>query len=135
MLNVFRGQKPDLTPAQIAGGIPILCNLLAAFNVYQVTSAQKDALTTAGTWAIALIAGDAVIRLGRNHAAAKVSAAAVSAGGEPPVGPSALGIGTAVAVEQGSDLDPTQPPLSAAELEAEGLPTDAEEDAAPPPEV
>jgi hypothetical protein len=135
MLNAVRGQKPDLTPAQIVAGIPIICNLLAAFNVYHVTPAQEDALTNAGTWAIALVAGDALIRIGRNHAAAKVSAAAVSNEGQPPVGPPAAGMGTMAAVEQSPDLDTSQPPLSEAELQAEGLPTDAEEAAAPPPEV
>ena len=132
MLNAFRGQKPDITPAQLVAAIPIVCNLLAAFDVFDVTDAEQDALATAGVWGIALIAGDALIRLGRNHAASKVSAAALSGGGSPPLGPTA-GAGTTAAVEQSEDLALGEPPLSEAELQAEGLPTDDEEHAAPPP--
>jgi len=62
-------KRPDITRAQIIAGIPILASLLRAFGVYDLSKEEQDALSDATTWAMALIAGDAVIRFGRNLAA------------------------------------------------------------------
>ena len=62
-------KRPDITPAQIIAGVPILASLLRAFGVYDLSKEEQDALSNATTWAMALIAGDAVIRFGRNLAA------------------------------------------------------------------
>lgn len=66
MAGLVTGKTPDITPAQIISGIPIIANLLNVFGVYSLTVAQTDALEKVGIWAIALIFGDAAVRFGRN---------------------------------------------------------------------
>lgn len=106
MLEVFRGKRPDLTPAQVVGvlvgGVPIVSNLLHVFGVFDLSHEQsqalQDTLTWGGVFAGLLFGSDAVLRSARNHADAKVEAAALApapslaqlGGGEPPVGPIAL---------------------------------------------
>lgn len=58
--------RPDITPAQIIAGVPVVANLLAAFGVYSLTAGQQAALTDTLTWALALLGADALIRVGRN---------------------------------------------------------------------
>ncbi|HEX8067517.1 MAG TPA: hypothetical protein VF520_13445 [Thermoleophilaceae bacterium] len=126
MLNTVRGQRPDLTPAQVAGaliaGVPIVSNLLHVFGVYDLSQDQEDALKDTLTWggilAGLLIFGDAGLRTARNRADAHVHAAALQAGTEPH--DVTLG---------GPDDD-----VTVASIPDEGLPTDEEEDAAPPPD-
>ena len=74
-MGVFSGNRPDITPAQIVSGIPVICSLLAAFGVWTPTNDEKDALTAATAWAAALVLGDAGLRAGRNLASAKRDAA------------------------------------------------------------
>lgn len=91
MLNVFRGQRPDITPAMIAGillaGIPIIANLLRAFGVYDLSEEQQTALGDAVQWgavsAAAIVGGDAAIRWGRNASDGRTQAAALSASVPP----------------------------------------------------
>lgn len=71
MLDIFRGLRPDITPAQIIAGIPIIAELLHSFNLYTLTAPQQDSLSKAVTWGFVLIGGDAAIRIGRNVAAAR----------------------------------------------------------------
>lgn len=66
MANVFTGSQPDITPVQIVSGIPLIANALSVFGVYNLTAEQTDSLEKLGIWAIALIFGDAAIRIGRN---------------------------------------------------------------------
>lgn len=81
-----RGERPDITPAQIiatlVAGVPIIANLGYAFGVFAISVAQQDALTQAMTWggilAGLLVGGDAGLRAARNAKDAKVDAAAVS---------------------------------------------------------
>ena len=58
--------RPDITPAQIIAGVPVVANLLAAFGVYSLSAGQQAALTDTLTWALALLGADALIRVGRN---------------------------------------------------------------------
>lgn len=58
--------RPDITPAQIIAGVPVVANLLAAFGVFTMSAAQQAALTDTLTWALALLGADALIRVGRN---------------------------------------------------------------------
>jgi hypothetical protein len=82
-MKVFAGQRPDITPAQIAAvlvaGIPAVASLLAAFGVADLSKEQQDALTAVLTWAGVLagllIGGDATLRSARNLADAKRPAA------------------------------------------------------------
>jgi hypothetical protein len=62
-------KRPDITPAQIVAGIPIIASLLRAFGVYDLSKEEQDALSDATTWAMALVGADALIRVGRNLAA------------------------------------------------------------------
>ena len=59
-------KRPDITPAQIVSGIPILAEFLHAFGVYDLSLAQQDSLAKVATWGLALLGADAVIRLGRS---------------------------------------------------------------------
>lgn len=79
MLNVFRGVRPDITPAQVLSGIPIIATLLHAFGIYDLTGEQQDALAKAVEWAFVLIGGDALLRAARNYADARRDAAALAA--------------------------------------------------------
>jgi hypothetical protein len=100
MLNIFRGQRPDVTPAQVAAvlvaGIPALATLLSAFGLAELTQDQQDALANALTWcailAALLIGGDTTLRTARNVADSRRDSAAwlnVSPGGPPPSGAAA----------------------------------------------
>lgn len=59
-------KRPDITPAQIVAAIPVLAALLSSFGVFELSPAQSDALESAVTFAVALVGGDAIIRLGRS---------------------------------------------------------------------
>lgn len=74
-MGVLNGDRPDITPAQIVSGIPILSSLLAAFGVWNPTPEQQDALVATVGWAAALVLGDAGLRVGRGIASAKRDAA------------------------------------------------------------
>lgn len=94
MTGITRGQRPDLTPAQLVGvalaGVPVLATLLRAFGVYDVSLEQQQALQDTVTWGGVLggvlFASDAGLRAARNHADARRDAAALSA----PTSPHAL---------------------------------------------
>lgn len=60
--------RPDITPAQLIGLVPVIAALLRAFGVFDMTPEQTQALTDAVTAGIALIGFDAILRVGRNLA-------------------------------------------------------------------
>lgn len=86
MLGIFRGPRPDVTPAMTGGfllaGVPVIANLLHVFGVYDISAEQQDALNQAIQWGViaagALVLGDTGLRVGRNHADGKVQAAALT---------------------------------------------------------
>lgn len=87
-------QRPDVTKAQrvaaVIAGVPIVCNLLAAFGIFAPSLAQQHALTETMTWAAVaaglLVASDAHLRGKRNDAVAAVAVAeAAAAAPSPPV--------------------------------------------------
>jgi hypothetical protein len=88
MLNSFRGQRPDLTPAQVAAvlvaGVPAIATLLSAFGIADLSREQQDALGQVLTWSAVLagllIGGDATLRTARNVVDGKRDAAAMLAG-------------------------------------------------------
>jgi hypothetical protein len=59
-------KRPDITPAQIVSGIPILADLLHTFGLYSLSAGQIDSLEKATVWALGLLGADAVIRFGRS---------------------------------------------------------------------
>lgn len=67
-MNWFTGRRPDITPAQIIAGIPLIANFLAAYGVWAPTLKQQGVLSDLLTWAFALLGADAAIRIGRNVA-------------------------------------------------------------------
>lgn len=94
-MSIIRGARPDLTPAQIVGGVPVLANLLHAFGVFSLTVSQQDSLEQTITYGLALVAGDAVVRVGRNIKDARVESTALAMPGEPRTdGPSDLELDT-----------------------------------------
>jgi len=62
-------KRPDITPAQIIGLVPVVASLLKAFGVYDLSPEQQQALQDAVTAGLALIGADAVIRVGRSLSA------------------------------------------------------------------
>jgi hypothetical protein len=66
--GVIAGLRPDITPAQDRRRHPDHRRPADSWGVYTLTQAQQDSLSKAVTWAIALVGGDALIRLGRNLA-------------------------------------------------------------------
>jgi hypothetical protein len=135
VLNIFSGHRPDITPAQIVSGIPILAELLHTFGIYDLSQAQQDSLGKAATWALALIAGDTVLRVGRAHAQSRIEAAAATVP-RPPSAPATGHIDPGdlpTDDEEFAAPPPSMPVQPTAGLD-ETLPTDEEEAAAPPPE-
>jgi L-aminopeptidase/D-esterase-like protein len=112
MLGIFRGQRPDITPAQVIAGIPIVGETAHAFGVFTLSAPQQDSLEKVVLWAFALVAGDAVLRVGRNLKDGKVEAAALASPAVPH--------DTVIPVE---DLDEVDEDLELADdLEDEELP-------------
>lgn len=68
--------RPDLTAAQIVAGIPVIANLLSAWGIFTPSAAQQITLRDAMLWGFGLIAGDALLRTGRNIADALKARAA-----------------------------------------------------------
>lgn len=60
--------RPDITPAQIVGLVPLLAEFLHSFGVFTLSSAQQDSLEKLLLGGIALFGADAIIRFGRNLA-------------------------------------------------------------------
>ncbi len=91
MTSIFRGQRPDITPAQVVGvliaGVPVIASLLRAFAVYDLSPDQQEALRDALVWcgvtAGVLFASDAGLRAARNAADARRDSAALSAPATP----------------------------------------------------
>src|SRR4051795_136153 len=96
-MNVLRGQKPDITPAQllavVIAGVPVIATLLHVFGVYELTAEQQDALTKTIQWgglmAISLFGADAGLRAARNHATGRIEAARATAAATPSAPPAA----------------------------------------------
>lgn len=61
-------KRPDITPAQIVGMIPLLAEFFHAFGVFTLSEPQQDSLEKLLIGGIALFGADAVIRFGRNLA-------------------------------------------------------------------
>lgn len=85
--GLIGGHRPDLTPAQLIAGIPILAELLHSFGVYDLSQAQQDSLGKTVTFCFGLLGADAVVRVGRNLKDARVESAALSKSSEAPTGP------------------------------------------------
>jgi hypothetical protein len=118
MTGIIRGQRPDLTPAQLVGvalaGVPVVATLLRAFGVYDVSPEQQQALQDTVTWGGVLggllFASDAGLRAARNHADARRDAAALSAPTVPHAVPE-------VDEEDEADADVDDVALDEAELD------------------
>jgi hypothetical protein len=133
VLKIFRGQRPDITPAQIVSGIPILAELLHSFGIYDLSQPQQDSLAKAATWALALIAGDTVLRVGRAHAQSRVEAAAVTT--PRPAAPVSGGHIDAADLPTDDEefaAPPSDLPVQPSQAFPDDLPSDAEELASPP---
>jgi hypothetical protein len=83
MKGILSGQRPDLTPAQIAGGVPVLANLLHVFGVFSLSAAQADSLEKTINYGLGLVVADAAVRIGRNIKDARVESSALAMTGEP----------------------------------------------------
>lgn len=60
--------RPDITPAQLVGLVPLLAEFLHAFGVFDLSAAQQDSLSKLVLGAVGLFGADAFIRFGRNLA-------------------------------------------------------------------
>lgn len=86
--NIFSGNRPDITPAQVIAAVfGAIGPVLTLINV-KLAEAQMDALDDLKVIAIGLFVSDAAIRIGRNVKDGKVEAAALlPTGGDAPAGP------------------------------------------------
>lgn len=92
-MNVLKGIRPDITPAQVVAiAIAAVYPLLVLFGV-SLDPDQKDALDNLTALAGLLILGDAGLRIGRNIAAGKTMDPAA----QPPLDPDLI--------DGGDDLD------------------------------
>lgn len=128
-MGVFKGLRPDITPAQVvglvAGGIPIAASLLHVFGVFDLSASQTGALNDLVQWAAlaagALFVSDAGLRAGRANASAKVDAAVHLAHAAPQGGgPEAIA----------GSVELSDPEADAADADV----SDEEELSAPPPD-
>lgn len=103
--GLFSGARPDLTPAMLVAGIPVLAELLHSFGVYSLSQAQQDSLSKALIFGAGLLGADAVVRVGRNLKDAKVESTALAQGGEAPIGP--VGYQEGAPVEE-TPVDPNE---------------------------
>lgn len=78
-MGILRGDRPDLTPAQIAGGVPVIANLANAFGIFHLSASQADSLQATILYGLVLVGGDAAVRVGRNLKDARVEAARLTA--------------------------------------------------------
>ena len=85
--GLISGSRPDLTPAQLIAGIPIIGELLHTFGAYDLSQAQQDSLGKTVTFCFGLLGADAAVRIGRNLKDARVESTAIAQGGEAPIGP------------------------------------------------
>jgi hypothetical protein len=58
-------KRPDITPAQIVGSVPVIAEFVHAFGIYTFSASQVTSLNHALLYGVALIGGDALIRVGR----------------------------------------------------------------------
>ena len=61
-------KRPDITPAQIVGLVPLLAEFGHSFGIFTLSAAQQASLSKLVIGAIGLFGADAIIRLGRNLA-------------------------------------------------------------------
>lgn len=61
-------RRPDITPAQIVGMIPLVAEFAHSFGIFTLSQPQQDSLSKLVLGAIGLFGADAIIRLGRNIA-------------------------------------------------------------------
>jgi hypothetical protein len=131
MQGLLKGNRPDLTPAQLVGIVPVLAALLSAFGVYDLNPSQQKALEDAIQYGLVLVAGDAALRIGRSVSDSKRDQAALLANAES-------------APDVAHPDAPVESPLTDDELaavadeEVDGvreheLPSDAVEEREPPP--
>lgn len=118
MLNIFRGPRPDITPAMVIAAIFAAAAPICLLIGVDLSSAQLDALEQLRLVAVALVGGDAAIRIGRNYADGKTQAAAHLAAAQ--AGPPAL-------------EDPGVVDVEADQVADDELPDDEAEFASPPP--
>jgi len=83
-MGVLRGDRPDLTPAQLAGAVPVLANLANAFGVFHLSVQQTDSLQQTILYASTLVVADAAVRFARNAKDAKVEAAGLAVAARVP---------------------------------------------------
>jgi len=60
--------RPDITPAQLVGMIPLVAEFGHAFGLYTLSQPQQDSLSKLVLAGIGLFGADAIIRFGRNLA-------------------------------------------------------------------
>ena len=68
VLTAIGPKRPDITPAQIVGLIPLLAEFGHSFGIFTLSAAQQASLSKLVIGAIGLFGADAIIRLGRNLA-------------------------------------------------------------------
>lgn len=91
MPGILGGSRPDLTPAQLAAGVPILANFAHAFGMFTLSPEQTTSLHDTIAYGLALITADAVVRVGRNLRDARVEAAQAAVAPVAPAAPAATG--------------------------------------------
>lgn len=119
MFGIFRGQRPDITPAQAIGAIFAAVGPALVLVGVHLDPTQVDALDQLKFVGLGLFGADAVVRVGRNVADGRTQAAAMTAAATAP----AIGSG-----EPATVLDD-----EVHRVADDALPSDAEEFDSPPP--
>jgi hypothetical protein len=93
-MSIIGGRQPDVTPAQMISAVPVIAGLAAGIGAWDPTEEQSRLVRGAMLWSAALVAADAILRVGRGAAARPPAFAPPPADllGHPDVAPSsALG--------------------------------------------
>jgi hypothetical protein len=97
--------RPAITLPQVVALIPVLLNALAAYGIFTPSTAQASALRDLLLATVALIGGDALIRVGRNVADGIKARKPAAPTGMAIASPLALDIGPPVMRMHTDDMD------------------------------
>lgn len=68
VLTSAAAKRPDITPAQIIGLVPMVAEFAHSFGIFTLSGAQQASLSKLVVSGIGLFGADAIIRFGRNLA-------------------------------------------------------------------
>lgn len=113
ILNIFRGDRPDITAAQIFGALLVAVGPILQLAGIPLEGVKADAVDDLKVIGLGLMGSDAALRIGRNIKQGKVEAAALTASAPAAAAPAPA---PSPAAEVGGGL--VEVPLDPMEIDA-----------------